>query len=91
MQMTIELPLSLRGVTCVHCARPMPVSRVILERETLLRKSPMRCLEDWQSRVFSHRCKACGGESIYTLGHIHELKEKRDRNENPPKPRCAPH
>jgi hypothetical protein len=69
------MSLTLRGVTCVHCSRSIPVSRAILERETLLRKGPMHCLEDWQLRVFSYRCNACGGESMYTLGHIHALEE----------------
>jgi hypothetical protein len=45
----------------------------------------MNCLEDWQSRVFSHRCKDRGGESIYTLGHIHELSGTPARPRTNPK------
>lgn len=76
MQTVIERPRKSRGVTCVHCARPIPLTVTMLQRETLLRRDPMNALRDWHSRVFSLRCGACRCESIYTLGHIHDFEEK---------------
>jgi hypothetical protein len=64
-----------RGVTCIHCEQPIPLSRTILQREKEYGKQGTNAHDEWHSRVFAHRCKLCGGESIYTLEHIHEIEE----------------
>jgi hypothetical protein len=64
-------PLSntFRGVHCSRCGKPVRVSTVIANRET---NSPLRA-DDSQhlvSRVFVLRCRACEGESVYSVNQI---------------------
>jgi hypothetical protein len=68
------LPLSntFRGVHCSRCGKPVRVSTVIANRET---NTPPRA-DDSQhlvSRVFVLRCRACEGESVYSVYSVNQI------------------
>jgi len=67
--MMAPLSNTFRGVHCSRCGKPVRVSTVIANRE---RDSPPRA-DDSQhlvSRVFVLRCRACKGESVYSVNQI---------------------
>jgi len=64
-----------RGVLCRRCGQPIRVRQAILNRESSLNQSDAGSDQQWCSRVFSHRCKICGNEAVYTLNHISEFDE----------------
>jgi hypothetical protein len=67
--MMAALSNTFRGVHCSRCGKPVRVSTVIANRET---NSPPRA-DDSQhlgSKVFVLRCRACEGESVYSVNQI---------------------
>lgn len=64
-----------RGVYCRLCGSPIPLPASILKRESLLNQNEPSSAEHWRSKVFPHRCKTCGGETIYALNHILDLED----------------
>jgi hypothetical protein len=67
--MMAALSNTFRGVHCSRCGKPVRVSTVIANRET---DSPPSA-DDSQglvSRVFVLRCRACEGESVYSVNQI---------------------
>jgi hypothetical protein len=75
MQATMSKP-NLRGVYCRHCGSPIPLSNSILKRESLIYQSEQGPTEQWCSKVFPHRCRTCGAESIYALNHIVDFEHQ---------------
>lgn len=75
MQATVN-PVTFRGVYCRHCGRPIRLSASILKRESFMNQSQPNSTEHWRSRVFPHRCRMCGAESIYALNHIVEFEDE---------------
>lgn len=69
MQATFKPP-KLRGAHCRRCGNPTRLPDSILKRESLFKQSEASSAEQWCSKVFSHRCRLCGGEAIYALNHI---------------------
>lgn len=65
-----------RGVACRHCGQPTRVRPAIAQRESALKESNLHSIEQWRSRVFSHRCRHCGGEAIYVLDHIVDFEDE---------------
>jgi hypothetical protein len=65
-----------RGVACRHCGHPSRVGPAIAQREWALKESNLHAIEQWCSRVFSHRCRLCGGEAIYALDHIVDFDDE---------------
>jgi len=65
-----------RGVACRHCGHPSRVRPAIAQREWATKESTLHPEEEWRSRVFSHRCRQCGGEAIYALDHIVDFDEE---------------
>jgi hypothetical protein len=65
-----------RGVACRHCGQPSRVRPAIAQREWALNKSNVHSIEEWRSRVFSHRCRTCGGEAIHALDYIVDFEDE---------------
>jgi hypothetical protein len=62
---------SYRGVTCLHCKKPIAISPVVasIESETQAEEaSPRKC------QVFHLRCVSCGKEKPYKIGEILEFE-----------------
>ena len=71
----IAEPRSYRGVSCVRCCAPIPVSKTVvsLPEQIVQREAG--------ARVFSARCKLCEYESVYTARHVQWfMGEPRRRN-----------
>src|ERR1700676_4389976 len=59
-----------RGVLCLHCKNPIPISPLVASIEAELpadEKTPMR---HQKCQVFHLRCAACGKEKPYKIGEI---------------------
>jgi hypothetical protein len=82
MHATLNQP-KVRGIYCRHCGKPLRLPDSILKRESFLKDSESSSDDHWCSRVFSHRCRICCGESIYALNHIVDFEE-----ENPVPDKC---
>jgi len=55
-----------RGVLCIHCRQPIPLSASQVRREKELKESEPNELTELHSRSFNLRCRACHGEATYT-------------------------
>jgi len=79
--MIAALSNTFRGVHCSRCGKPVRVSTVIANRET---DSPPRAdnSQHLVSRVFVLRCRACEGESVYSVNQIRahsvDMPDKRN-------------
>ena len=69
------VPATFRGVVCRRCGKPIRVRQAILNRENSLNHSDPGFAQEWCSRTFSHRCKACGAEAVYALQQISDFEE----------------
>jgi len=76
MQAAMELEKTFRGVSCRHCSRPIRLPASIVRREISFNQNRVDAAQQWRSRVFSHRCRTCGGEAIYALNHIFDFEDK---------------
>jgi hypothetical protein len=55
-----------RGVLCIHCRQPIPLSASQVRKEKELRESEPNELIELSSSSFNLRCRACHGEATYT-------------------------
>jgi hypothetical protein len=55
-----------RGVLCIHCRQPIPLSASQVRKEKELKESEPNELTELRSRSFNLRCRACHGEATYT-------------------------
>ncbi len=55
-----------RGVLCIHCRQPIPLSASQVRREKEMRESELNELTELRSTSFNLRCRACHGEATYT-------------------------
>jgi hypothetical protein len=63
-----------RGVFCLHCKNPIPISPLVASIEAELpadEKTPMR---HQKCQVFHLRCAACGKEKPYKIAEILEFE-----------------
>lgn len=65
-----------RRVFCFHCSRPIRLAPSILRREISVNQIGSEAKNEWFSRVFSHRCKTCGKEAIYSLNHVLDFEDQ---------------
>lgn len=63
-----------KGVCCRYCGKGIQVSQSILGREKEFRDARPNDVQKLGSRVFSQRCKRCGGEALYFLAQIAEIE-----------------
>lgn len=55
-----------RGVVCIHCREPIPLSASQVRKEKEMRESEPNELTELRSSSFNLRCRACHGEATYT-------------------------
>lgn len=61
---------SYRGVICLHCKQPIPISPFVASIEAELPASETTPLRHQKCQVFNLRCAACGKEKPYKIGEI---------------------
>jgi len=75
MQSVVNPP-TFRGIVCRSCGSPIRVSASILRRESMFKQMDANSNQNWCSSVFSHRCRNCGEESIYSLHGMLDFEEE---------------
>lgn len=65
---------SYRGVKCLYCCQPIPISPLIASIEAETDDIEMTPLKHLKCQVFNLRCVACGKEKPYKIGEIPELE-----------------
>jgi hypothetical protein len=61
---------SYRGVICLHCMQPIPISPFVASIEAELPGNETTPLRRLKCQVFNLRCAACGKEKPYRIGEI---------------------
>jgi len=56
---------SYRGVPCVHCGEPIPVSAKVVSLHDEIAHREMHA-----SHAFTARCRLCESESVYVIKHV---------------------
>ena len=59
-----------RGVKCLYCKEPIPISPLVNALEFELRDNEITQPRQLRCRVFNLRCLACGKEKPYMIGEI---------------------
>jgi DNA-directed RNA polymerase subunit RPC12/RpoP len=62
-----------RGVHCRHCGGKISVPNSIIARESAFKDEHPNDTQKFGSKVFSLRCKRCGGETVYPLNQIADI------------------
>jgi|SRR6266478_3635981 len=65
---------SYRGVACLHCKRPIPISPLVASIEAELPASEATPVRHQKCQVFHLRCGACGKEKPYKIAEILEFE-----------------
>jgi RNase P subunit RPR2 len=65
---------SFRGVVCLHCKQPIPISALVTGIEAELRADETTPPRHQKCQVFHLRCAACGKEKPYKIGEILEFE-----------------
>jgi len=60
-----EAKQSYRGVLCTHCRQPIPVPKAIVKAEAQVTAADGGLALELGPRVYTLRCRACQGESLY--------------------------
>jgi hypothetical protein len=76
MQAAVSQPI-FRGVSCLHCGKPVRLSASFIRRETAIKQNEQSLNQELCSRVFPARCRACHAEAIYTLSQVVDFPETR--------------
>jgi hypothetical protein len=64
--MVAEVGMKYRGVICLYCQRPIPLSARVASVDAKLRKGETTSLADEVGpRAFSMRCRSCHREGLY--------------------------
>jgi hypothetical protein len=64
---------SYRGVKCLYCKQPIPISPRVAVIEFELRDDETPLLTQIKCQVFRLRCMACGKEKPYIMEEIREF------------------
>jgi hypothetical protein len=63
-----------RGVSCLHCKNPIPISPFVASIEAELRTIETTPARHQKCQVFHLRCAACGKEKPYKIDEILEFE-----------------
>jgi hypothetical protein len=63
-----------RGVSCLHCKRPIPISPLVASIEADLPSDETTPRRHQKCQVFHLRCAACGKEKPYRIAEILEFE-----------------
>ena len=71
--MTAEAKQSYRGVICVHCHQPTPLTEAAEHKEKRFEEHGH---QDSEFAIFSNllRCRACHGEAVYSHKDVSEFE-----------------
>src|SRR6266436_9973721 len=73
--MTLEkMQETYRGVSCLHCKNPIPISPLVASIEAELRTNETTPARHQKCQVFHLRCAACGKEKPYKIDEIREFE-----------------
>jgi hypothetical protein len=61
---------SYRGVRCMSCRQPIPLPKILTERDSRLPGLSSEHTDEHCARVFSLRCRACEREKPYRASEI---------------------
>lgn len=61
---------SYRGVRCLSCRQPIPLPKILAERDSRARGQSAEHADEHCARVFSLRCRACEREKPYRTSDI---------------------
>jgi hypothetical protein len=65
-----------RGVKCLHCKQPIPISPVIAGIEAEARDNNPKPAKHQKRQMFNLRCESCGKEKPYKISEIAEFVEE---------------
>jgi hypothetical protein len=63
-----------RGVSCLHCKNPIPISPLVASIEADLQAYETKPMRHQKCQVFHLRCAACGKEKPYRIAEILEFE-----------------
>jgi hypothetical protein len=69
-----QVQQSYRGVICLHCKNPIPISPLVASIESEGSASEATPGRHQKCQVFHLRCVACGKEKPYKIGEICEFE-----------------
>jgi hypothetical protein len=71
--MTAEANKSYRGVICMHCHQPTPLTEAAEDKETRFQEHGHQDSDEFA--IFSSllRCRACHGEAVYSHKDVREF------------------
>ena len=64
--MIVEAKQQYRGVLCLHCHQPIPLSSSAARNETAAEEEQKRDGDRRTTQSFTLRCRACEDEGLYT-------------------------
>lgn len=62
-----------RGVLCLHCGKPIPISPLVASREAEMPGNETTTSREQKCQVFNLRCAACGKEKPYKTSEIRKF------------------
>jgi len=65
---------SYRGVSCLHCQNPIPISPLVASIEAELPDNETATKRHQKCQVFHLRCALCGKEKPYRIAEILEFE-----------------
>ena len=69
-----QLQQSFRGVSCLHCKNPIPISPLVASIEAERPSNEATPGRHQKCQVFHLRCAACGKEKPYKIDEILEFE-----------------
>jgi predicted nucleic-acid-binding Zn-ribbon protein len=62
------------GVSCSRCEEPIPIPKRVAVLYEKLQRGQAKDAQEVSTNAFTIRCKACDGESVYSVDRIREFE-----------------
>ena len=90
VHMIAEVKMQYRGVICIHCHQPIPLSASAELKQLQFNEHGPSDMGDFSVFSITLRCRVCHGEGIYTHSDVIDLdgtprKRSTQANKNPQK------